>query len=66
MKWKERLLVEVSKNDPFNLLVKLKNREQVLSAHLVNFNSILVYYDNRKISKEEILKITSGKLLEAA
>ncbi|MFL5786654.1 MAG: hypothetical protein ACJ748_01260 [Flavisolibacter sp.] len=55
MKYKTRLEMKVSKNkDPFNTIEKIKKLPGVLSASVVDFNTVVVQYDCRKISEKEL------------
>ena len=64
MKYKTHLQIKLDLNtDPFKKLEELKKKGMVLKAHLINSDSISVYYDNRQLTADEILDVTGGEVL---
>lgn len=63
MKYKTRLEIKLPETvDPFNTISKLLVGSKIIKAQIVNVDTIVVLYDNRKISQEIILKLTDGKV----
>lgn len=64
MHYKTRLQIKLDlKTDPFARLEGLKKKGVVLRANIESANSIVVYYDNRQVTREEILSITEGEMI---
>ncbi|GAC1426594.1 MAG: hypothetical protein NVS1B13_25480 [Flavisolibacter sp.] len=62
MKYKTRLEIKLPDSvDPFNTISKLLVGAKIIKAQIVNVDTIVVLYDNRKITQEIILKLTDGK-----
>ncbi|HEV7620811.1 MAG TPA: hypothetical protein VGO09_03710 [Flavisolibacter sp.] len=63
MKYKTRLEIKLPETvDPFNTISKLLVGAKIIKAQIVNVDTIVVLYDNRKISQEIILKLTEGRI----
>ena len=57
MKHKTRLEIKLpEKVDPFAAIDKLQVNARIITAHVVNNNTIVVLFDNRKITQERIMK----------
>ena len=66
MKYKTRLEIKLPEAvDPFNTISKLLVDAKIIKAQIVNVDTIVVLYDNRKTSQEIILKLTEGKAFAA-
>jgi hypothetical protein len=58
---KTQLLIKLDeKHDPFDKLIQLKKDKAILRANLVTCSSMLIYYDDRKVSEADLLRITKG------
>lgn len=56
MKTKQRLQIELNdKQDVFKEMEKAKKLVGVLDVSVVNFNTMVLHYDNRKANEQSIL-----------
>jgi hypothetical protein len=61
MKWKTRLEIKLpERSDPFKQLTRLLNKGKVLRSYVASSDTLVVIYDNRKLTIPEILRITRG------
>jgi hypothetical protein len=49
------------KSDPFTAIIRLKKQGKVLRANMVRDRLIVIVYDDRKITEEEIRKVVGIK-----
>jgi hypothetical protein len=49
------------KSDPFSAITRLKKQGKVLRANMVRDRLIVIVYDDRKITEEEIRKVVGIK-----
>jgi hypothetical protein len=49
------------KSDPFSAIIRLKKQGKVLRANMVKDGLIVIMYDDRKITEEEIKKVVGLK-----
>lgn len=64
MHYKTRLQIKLDlKTDPFAGLEEPKKKGKVLRANVETATSIIVYYDNRQMTMEEIISITGGEVM---
>lgn len=64
MKWKTRIEVKLPKKaDPFKQLSRLLKEGKILRSFVCSADSIVIIYDNRKLTISDILKITGGECI---
>jgi phosphomannomutase len=54
---KTRLQIKLDNMDPFEAIKKLMIAGKVYRANVVDFESIVIYYDSRKINESELKAI---------
>jgi hypothetical protein len=63
MKYKTRVEIELPlRSDPFKALTDLKNKGTIVQANVINATRLVIFFDNRQIDAETLLKITGGRI----